>query len=314
MIANILKNPDLILKWPQYYIDLLFIMLAVNLLSRNRLIRDKLWDSLLKFAFVISIWIIIEYITFRFIPGLYSLQLLCDYEVYFNHILGVISFDKNRPCWFFAEPSYSAYFLGAILLIQLNLKKAFKDKACLISITSIAILATSSTGTLLYLPISLLAWIFEKAIHNSKLLSNCLLIILVITIIIICVILPTLELYEIINIDRSLASYNSRQERMLNATELYSQMSIFDILLGLGPDYVSIKYKMGISDTYNKLLTEEGLLFMATFMFMIYKFLKQSFSLLTFVLFSFLTICIFYSPIMLITYGLVYIRNKQIYS
>lgn len=248
--------------------------------------------------------IIISYLIFHKYPGLFSYSddiAGSGYHGFFNYLLGIINEDKFRPCWYFAEPSYSGFFLGFNFLMALrreysSKKRRFIEYAVLLG----GIFCTGSTGTFVYLILSMGVWFAYK----SRIKTSIIEIILYCSLIFSIQVLPTIDTFSYFSaaVERSEASFLSRQNRYNIANEVKKDMTMTDLLVGKGPEYVTVKYKEGLSDAYNKMYCEFGILFLIVFLLYVRRLTRKNLPVYCFSLMSYLSIVIFITPIILLCY------------
>lgn len=289
--------------------DLIFFLELVILLHHDIDLRTKMLKFIEKFALFISFMIILSYFVYQYKRGVFSYSDdIAGYSGFYNLFLGIISDDKLRPCWYFAEPSYSGFFLGFCFLRALkkdyyNKKRKFFDLLLLLT----GIIYTGSTGAYMYLIVALIVWIACKYKINASLLE----IALFSSIFFILIAVPKIDTYGYLSlfIERSEASFLSRQNRLNIAKEVSNDMTLMDICVGKGPEYVTVKYKEGLSDAYNKMYCEFGVLFLIPFLLLVRKMTRKNFPVYCFSLLSYLSVIIFITPIVLLCYYSIYLED-----
>lgn len=285
--------------------DLLFFIVVIGILRNNVKLRFRLLAFSRSFAVFVSLMIIAAHFLYLYYPGAFShTDDFAGYHGFFNPIFGMVNDDKLRPCWYFAEPSYSGFFLGFNFLM--SLKQEFKsrsNKLLTYAVLLAGIFFTSSTGAYVYLLVSLLVYLGTR-ISVSKWLVQ---LVLYGTIVVALFVIPKIDSYGLLTlaVERNEASFLSRQNRMDIANETKESMSFGDKLIGKGASYVTVKYEEGLSDAYNKLYVEYGLLFMFVFLWFVRKMTVRNLPLHSFVFLSFLSVVICMVPINLVCYYLV---------
>lgn len=302
VFISFLNHPERIVSLLLAVIDVTFYAIVVKIFKNSEYIRSGTLSFIHKLGLFVSVGIILAHFIYQYVPGIFSYsEDIAGYHGYINVILGIINDDKMRPCWYFAEPSYSGFFLGFCFLLSLNKQYSSKKKKvanCMILL--MGVIFTGSTGTYVYLCASLLVWGLTKVNIKPALIEAALYGAIFATL----VVLPKVEEYGYLSIavQRSEASFLSRQNRLNIAKEVANDMTITDMLVGKGPEYVTVKYQEGLSDAYSKMYCEFGIVFLFFFLLHVRKIVKSNLPILTFSMLSYLSVIIFITPLVLLCY------------
>lgn len=273
--------------------DIMFCVFAWNIvMSKDN--RDKYMRILLFLSFFVACILIIETFVFLFKPSTFSFQELVGYKVFYNSVLGMINIDNERPCWYFAEPSYCGAFLAINFFINRHhiFKKKFHKFIYYIVLLG-GLLSTASFGAFVAIGITLCILVFYRMVN----LSNGILVVIITSIIYSYLILfPNLE-RDTDNTAIRTHSWEARQKKILIASEARKSMSFIDVILGQGNNAVGFKYENGLSDAYNKLFIENGLIFMIIYFIVIFRLLKKDPVVLSYFLLSLMTVIIQLFPL-----------------
>lgn len=281
--------------------DFIFWGVTLSTIAGNTQLRTRLYAIEKNFSIVVGLSIILCYFSFKFIPSLFAFENADGYPIGINPLLGCVSIGKDRPCWFFAEPSYCGLFLGLnIFLVLSEYYSNKKRKFFNLLILSIALFFTASLGSYIYIFVALLFYAAERFKLNQKILR----IFLYVVIVALIVILPNFEVANVMisGVDMKSTSYFDRQERMLNASEVMDSMSTLDFMFGKGIEYVTIKYKKGLSNAYDKFLCEYGLFYLLIVLWWLRSKLKSNIPIFAFTLISMISVIVCMAPIYLLIY------------
>ena len=289
-------------------VDVAFFWECIKLLSNNE-IYFSLRKRFIQFSIFVSVLIVLSAAAYKYLPSLFSYQEINDYKSYFNLFLGLINGEKERPCWYFAEPSYCGFYLGvSFFLLYANSKYKRGQKVLLISLFALAIFFTASLGTYLFIIITLLSSFFVRFFKNKFPLE----LVLYASILFVLFIIPQIEELQLLQVyDNDTTSFLDRQERMNNANSLMNNMSIGEILFGYGINYSAEKFGIGLSDAYHKMYCEYGLVYLILFLSVVRKTTINNFIAYIFILLSFFSVIIHDSPIMLLSYYMIYKQSNS---
>ena len=288
--------------------DIIFVFIILFLLSKNKTQSASFLNLEIKLSVFIAALIIISKLAFTYTPSLFSSREIGGYPTFFNYLLGLVNPGKDRPSWFFAEPSYSGFYLGLnfILLTQEKYPSLYKKIVHLIIIGA-AIYSTASMGTYAYILLSLPFLLLNRTRVNKNFIT------LGVAVAIYAVLLISSS-YDLFLIDQDLFDLEShgvggRQDRMANAEAVMASGSFLNVLFGHGLECVTFLYKEGISDAYHKLYCEWGLLFTIAFFYFVWKLTRKNVAAFVFIAASYFSICIHMSPIIMIIYYLIYYQS-----
>ena len=294
-------------------LDVFFFWECVKLLS-----NDGLYQSVKKryiqFSTIIACFVVVAAFAYKFLPSIFSYTEINDYKSYFNPLLGLINGEKERPCWYFAEPSYCGFFLGVSFLFLYSSANYSRQQKILITILfALAIFFCASLGTYIYMFITLLLSLFVKRFKRTLPLE----VILYGSIIFVLVVIPQIEELQVLqyfDMETNATSFIDRQERIEMANSIMNNMSFVDKLFGCGINYAAEKYEIGLSDAYHKMFCEYGIFYLLLFLLVVRKLTKDNFTTYMFILLSFFSVIIHDSPIMLLTYLLIYKQTRYLHK
>ena len=291
--------------------NILFYFVVISLVNNNLILRKKLIASLYTLSVSISILISTSYICYHLYPGLFHfVDDFAGYHGFFNPWLGIVNEDKLRPSWYFAEPSFSGFYLGLNFFLFLQKKYRSKKRKILeYCILLFGIFCTSSTGTFIYLSISLLVY-FALKIHVNK---KVILIFLYGSVMVSIFVVPKLESYGLLTmaVERNQASFISRQNKMSMVDKTIDSMTLTDYIFGKGASYIVLKNGEGAADSYRKLFIEYGLLFTMVYLWYIRKLTIRNLPLYCFILLSFLSVALIFDPIIILCYYLTVSNSEK---
>ncbi len=276
--------------------DIIFAFFCWELISKSKN-RGNYVRFLLFLSFIIASLLLLETLLFLINPSLFSYGEVVGYEVFYNKVLGNVSIDNERPCWFFAEPSYcGAFLLWAIYIFRNYEFPTKKWKHFYYLIILLGFVSTASFGSFVVFGITFAILLAKKllSLHNVTVVL-CL-------ILTISLYLTVFQSYEAT--DSSLIRTHSmaaRQERVEMGKELRNQMGGFDLLFGMGVNAAAFKNGIGLSDAYNKMFVENGVLFLLLYLFIIYRMLKQDIIVFSSIVLSLMTVIVQIFPLTLIT-------------
>ena len=286
-------------------LDVFFFWECVKLLS-----NDGLYQSVKKryiqFSTIIACLVVVAAFAYKFLPSIFSYAEINDYKSYFNPLLGLINGEKERPCWYFAEPSYCGFFLGVSFLFLYPDKSFMKKQKIILTILfALAIFFSASLGTYIYITLTILSYFLAHRFKKSLFLE----IVLYVSILFVLIVIPQIEelqLLQYYNTETNATSFIDRQERIEMANSIVGNMSFFDKLFGCGINYAAEKYGTGLSDAYHKMYCEYGIVYLLLFLSVVRKTTRENFTAYTFILLSFFSVIIHDSPVMLLSYYLIY--------
>jgi len=283
------------------YFDVVYFFFVFITFWNDSWFRTYLFKIDLLLVIIIATSTILSFLVYIYNPSYFLTLEVADYPVFYNRFLGLISAWNYRTCWFFAEPSYCGFYLGLHFFIFLNhnFKKGFLKVISLVLIIG-GLAVTSSLGSFIYIILSFAIYIGEKLRINKRFLLAGLYVSLFTAIFI----LPQFDVYKLNQnaVDVEKSSFDDRQNRMVMAQKIRNEMTITDYFFGSGVDAVAVKFRYGISDVYNKLLCEQGILFLIFFLLFVRKLTRNHISAYSYILFSFLSVIIHATPIVLIVY------------
>ena len=302
-------NFDYILNTIFLYFDVIFFYFVFIIFLNDSWFRTYLYKIDLLLAILIAVSTISSFFLFLYNPSFFLRLEVADYPVFYNRFLGMISAWNFRTTWYFAEPSYCGFYLGLHFFIFLNhtfKNRFFKYISLVLIIGGLAV--TSSLGSIIYISLSFLMYLGVKLGINKKFLLAGFYVSLFTAVFI----LPNLNVYNLNQnaVDVEKSSFDDRQSRMVMATKIQNEMSVTDYIFGIGVDAVAERYKYGISDAYNKLLCEQGILYMIFFLLFVRRFTKEHIAAYTYILLSYLSVIIYATPIVLLIYLSVLYQSK----
>lgn len=276
--------------------DILFGIFSWNLIKRSR-DKEQYANLLIIFSFVIATLLLIETLFFLIIPSLFTYTEVIGYEVFYNKILGLVSIDNLRPCWFFAEPSYCGSFLMLNMFIFRNFvfpRKKWKRIYYLVVFAGF--ISTASFGAIVAFGLTLGMLIAKRFLRVGNVLIIASLFIAVISY------LTVFQNYESLESELIRThSFAARQERVKMGKELRESMGTTDMLIGMGVNAASFKYDVGLSDAYNKMYIENGALFLIIYLMIVYRLLKKDIIVLSALVLSLMTVIVQIFPLTLLT-------------
>ena len=254
----------------------------------------KVWVGIVSLASISSV---LSCVLYAFLPSTFFPAGYDGYATVINP-LGFIHLETGgfRPSWFFAEPSYLGFYLGANLLFVYRYYKTRLPKSAFKLFMMIYLLScfTVQSGTIVVsLAFSFLISIFYKLAFKSTTTLYWLLVALMIVVLIVVLELDLMEIYTSYNL---LSSLGDRQSRMISSAEIYQDMSAWEYLWGKGSDYVALLNGRGESNTYYKIFIEQGTVPLVLFLIYIKFFLRKSVFALAFVLIAFNSTICHFSP------------------
>jgi hypothetical protein len=89
-----------------------------------------------------------------------------------------------------------------------------------------------------------------------------------------------------------------------------SEMLVTDYIFGSGVGAAEKKYSYGISDAYNKLFYEQGILYLIFFLLFVRKLTKGNIAAFTYIILSYLSVIIYATPIVLIIYLYIFYQSN----
>lgn len=266
--------------------DIIFCVMLWTIISKSKKKHSYVAISFY-LSILVSALLLIQTLCFLVYPSFFSLTELVEYEVFYNKYLGMINIDNLRPCWFFAEPSYCGAFLAINLFIfyKHNFKKR-RQKSFYYALLIGGLIVTASFGAFVAIGLTIGILISERLFHLNRL---SVLLILGVLLMIFMIVFPNFERDSEMSAIRT-NSMEVRQERVKIAAEVRDNMTIKDALFGLGPNAVAFKYEVGLSDAYNKLYIENGLIYMFIYFMIVYSFLKNNTAVLSYYILSLMTV------------------------
>ncbi len=310
----------------------LFGLLYKKQVNINLLI--KYWNYVVWVSIIMSI---LSFIFFNFFNNLTfinkPLGSYSESNSYLSPLFGVISeknilqFKLGRVSWLLSEPSYLGFFQVLNFFWFKYLEKwrnyPYGKLGKLMAITGL--FCSLSLGSW----ISFLIAFFISTINNfifirkklnlQKINKN----IVFILIVLVCTIAFNDQLKNVFqffndfyeNIDKY-SSLENRNERVENSTAIFNSSNYIQIFMGLGPGTIEDTYQFGESNGWLKSIIEEGiiltLLYMLSFLIMIL-YNKKNLFLSCFVLISFNSVILVFSPVIIFYLLMLYFIASEIH-
>lgn len=276
--------------------DILFAIFSWNLIKKTRN-NESFVAFLLMFSGIVAVLVVIESGVFLLEPSLFSFKELVGYEVFHNTLLGIVSIDNLRPCWYFAEPSYcGAFLLWNIVLFRDYFFPSKKLKAVYYLFVLSAFFLTSSFGSFIAIGITFLIMVAKRVLR----LNNSVVILGLFAAVILF--LTVFQKQEFSDFDLlKTHSLAARQERVEMGRELRSEMGAFDVLFGLGVNAATLKNDIGLSDAYNKMYIENGIIYLLLYLLIVYKMLKKDIIIFSAIILSLINAIVQIFPLTLFT-------------
>ena len=216
--------------------DLIFFMFCFSFYIIQKDMQNlkvkviKVWVGIVSLASISSV---LSCVLYAFLPSTFFPAGYDGYATVINP-LGFIHLETGgfRPSWFFAEPSYLGFYLGANLLFVYRYYKTRLPKSAFKLFMMIYLLScfTVQSGTIVVsLAFSFLISIFYKLAFKSTTTLYWLLVALMIVVLIVVLELDLMEIYTSYNL---LSSLGDRQSRMISSAEIYQDMSAWEYLWG----------------------------------------------------------------------------------
>ncbi len=214
--------------------DLIFFMFCFSFYIIQKDMQNlkvkviKVWVGIVSLASISSV---LSCVLYAFLPSTFFPAGYDGYATVINP-LGFIHLETGgfRPSWFFAEPSYLGFYLGANLLFVYRYYKTRLPKSAFKLFMMIYLLScfTVQSGTIVVsLAFSFLISIFYKLAFKSTTTLYWLLVALMIVVLIVVLELDLMEIYTSYNL---LSSLGDRQSRMISSAEIYQDMSAWEYL------------------------------------------------------------------------------------
>jgi hypothetical protein len=291
-------------------LDVVFFVGVWRFLDCSSVNRGIILSFLYRAFFVISILIIASQAIFIVYPSLFSEIMIGEYPEYNNPILGSITPDKNRPHWYFAEPSYAGFCIGAVFFLCIDLFSYNKKKKLLyLTFLFVAILCIRSYGTWLYFFWTMSAFLLFRVIKNPKM--RIVLVFFFIALAFFITIAHLDSIFDIMDTENlGSVSFGSRQERIENGFKIINGMGLGDWLIGKGAEYQATLLGEGQSNAYILMLVDYGFIFLIAYILFIVKKLYKAPLLLLFLLLEFNTVILTLSPFTLLIIILGSYRDK----
>lgn len=236
---------------------------------------ERVWGTFLK---IVVVSLFISGLLFKL--GLINFAFIKDVENYacvHYPFLGLINLSSERVTWYFAEPSYLGFFLGFNLIFAYNLfTNKRKGKIWFILYGLSILFVGSSTG--IFASIGALAFYFLY--RNRILKSNIwkLIFLILIPFLIVCI-TTNFDLDVLLENLGKMREQNSgfdRSRRLIYAVDTISGMNAVDLIIGMGEGYFLDLFGVGVSNAYLRMLIEYGCIYLLTFIFLTFTFLKYS--------------------------------------
>ena len=303
-------NFDYFLNTLFLFFDVIFFYFVLINFLNDLWFRTYLYKINMLLAIFIAASTILSFFFLLYKPSSFSVLDVDDYPVFYNMFLGMISAFNFRAHWYFAEPSYCGFYLGVHLFIFNihNFKRPFyRYFSLLLLIGGLAV--TASLGSYIYISLAFLIYVGMKLRINNNFLLAGLYVFLLITIFI----LPNLDIYNINQniVDVEKTSFDDRQYRLALSSTMQSEMLVTNYIFGSGVGSAVERYNYGISDAYNKLFYEQGILYLIFFLLVVRRFTKGNTAAFTYILLSYLSVVIYATPIVLIIYLYIFYQSKR---
>jgi hypothetical protein len=291
------------------FFDVIFFYLVLINFLNDLWFRTYLYRINMLLVILIAVSTISLFFVLIYDPSYFVILEVADYPVFYNRFLGMISSYNFRPHWYFAEPSYCGFYLGVNFFIFFNSDfKSIFIRYIFLSLIIVGLVVTASLGSYIYIILALLMYLGVKLRINNILLQGSFYFLILFAIFI----LPQFDIYKLnqnfVDVDKT--SFDDRQYRLNLSSKMYEDMSVTDYIFGSGVGAAEERYDYGISDAYNKLIYEQGTLYMILFLLFVRKFTKANIYAHTFILLSYLSVIIYATPIVLIIYLCVFYQSK----
>ncbi len=276
--------------------DILFAIFYWNIIKRT-INRVQHANLLIIISFTLATLLLIETFTFLISPSLFTYTEVIGYEVFYSKLLGLVSIDNLRPCWFFAEPSYCGSFLMWNMFIFRDFvfpKKMWKRLFYLVVFAGFV--STASFGAIVVFGLTLGVLLIKRClnINNAPIVVG-----LIIAVIAYLTVFQSYEPTESELIrTHSLAA---RQERVEMGKELRESMGPFYMLFGMGVNSAAFKNGIGLSDAYNKMYIENGVIYLIIYLLTVYSLLKKDIVVFSAFVLSLMTVIVQIFPLTLLT-------------
>lgn len=318
-----------------YSCIMLYMVISINTNKRTNEILTNVWD---KFVWLSIISTVISFFLFNILNRVgYKETTLGNYNefnTFFNPVLGVVSVRNivsltfGRISWFTSEPSYMGFIHGLNIFWFLSRKKKIvKRKFQLgIGLSILSFVFTFSFGSWLSILISIIVFIifniilfFLNAITINK-KKIIIYIVLILVILSLCTIF-----YEYIriafvffsdftsNLDKY-SSLDDRSSRIENSANMIKEMDIGKFMFGYGPGSIESMFERGESNGWLKSFIEIGVFPVILYIIVIFQFVlldRKNLFLFVFLIISFNSIIIMYSPLVIFYLVMLYFQYKK---
>lgn len=294
----------------------------------------KVWNYIIWISILSSI---ISFLFYNLLNGFgFQKIIIGDYtdeNTLFNPILGVISektfldIKVGRPAWFFAEPSYLGFFHGLNFFWFKHKNKIIGNKEAKYGyyLSIIAIIISFSIGTWISFTISYFFDFFKRFfdfINKKNILISLKKIkkyfFYSIFLFVFLLLIYNYNFFEYVNqlIDNfnNISSFEDRSNRIDSSIDFYNKFNILTYVFGSGPGSIENVVEYGESNSWLKSFIEEGALI--TMLYLIFLFIiilkksKNAF-LFFYLLVSFNSVVLMFSPLILIYILLLFILHKK---
>ncbi|WP_088159833.1 hypothetical protein [Sphingobacterium sp. G1-14] len=291
----------------------------------------KIWDYFIKVSLISTL---MSFIIFNFLGriGYHSVDLgnYSESNTFFNPLMGVISerdlliFKLGRPVWFMTEPSYLGFFHGLnifwIAWRKIDFSKYYKRY---ITLSILAFLLTFSLGAWLSMAISLVItclifftlFLFDVIKLKKSVFKKLGLFLGLI--IIVCILFGQSILISLNDFIQNYDKYTSlenRSDRIEVSLGLIKNMDIIRFLFGYGPGTIETVSEAGESNGWLKYFIELGIFPILAYLAMLFCFFFRIkflyLLLLFFVIISFNSVVVMFSPLVILYLYLLGIKNR----
>lgn len=309
--------------------SIVFLLVLISLLKYNNLFQYKVEKYWKYFIWISICSSILSYTFFNFFNfNIFNSLNIGDYSesnTYFNLIFGVISEKKflnysvGRPAWFFSEPSYMGFFNGLnyIWFSQKEKEGTSRNVSNKIGkyLSLVSLIVTFSIGSWIALTVAIILTKIAKAVPhffdiriNLKKVIKSFTLLLFTTLLIIVLFKFTLitdfidTVIDNVRNFETISSIDDRTNRINNSLNIILHSNIFQLIIGHGPGTIENVYQAGESNSWVKTFIEEGvMIFLLYLVYLFYNlFNKKHILLFLFLIISFNSVILMFSPIILL--------------
>lgn len=284
----------------------LFFMMTIYLFVSSKIKANYIVSKFINISVFISILTLIAFIGISTDTIPFSSQEIAGYDVNFNYLFGSVQNKSSffQAHYYFLEPSYYGFFLGFSFLYLFQLKQIkFKFLKLIPILISGLILFSFTFYTALVIGfISFLVYKISNIFLNPRLLSKVFLVSFVF-----------LSLTSSQFIDKAKetifiasSSFNQRIQRIDLSLETIRTMNATEKLFGKGTGYINNDKSRDLkeSNSYLKVLVENGLIVLTLWILIIYFLLRDNPPLLMYILVSLHAVVLLETPFFILLVSL----------